>query len=96
MSAAPPVVWYTDNQKVGDRHRYVFSNSARPYMVARVYLETNEAGAANARLIEAAPELFSAACDLIAYCDKNPPMGESLWSVQRMRAAVAKIKGDAA
>lgn len=26
--------------------------------------------------------------DLIAYCDKNPPMGDSLWCVQEIRALV--------
>lgn len=50
-------------------------------------------GEADARLISAAPELLEACQALIAYCDKNPPMGDSLWSVQQMRAAIAKATG---
>lgn len=48
---------------------------------------------ANARLIAAAPDLLEACQALIAYCDKNPPMGDSLWSVRQIRAAIAKATG---
>lgn len=48
---------------------------------------------ANARLIAAAPELLEACQALIAHCDKNPPMGETLWSVHQIRAAIAKATG---
>lgn len=51
---------------------------------------------ANARLIAAAPELLEACQALIAYCDKNPPMGDSLWSVRQIRAAIAKATGEQA
>lgn len=47
----------------------------------------------DARLIAAAPELLEACQALIAYCDKNPPMGDSLWSVRQIRAAIAKAEG---
>lgn len=55
----------------------------------------NAAGDANARLIAAAPDLLEACQALIAHCDKNPPMGDSLWSVQQIRTAIAKATGDA-
>lgn len=42
---------------------------------------------------EIASDLYEACKALIAYCDKNPPMGESLWSVQLIRAAIAKAEG---
>lgn len=57
------------------------------------YARSKSEGLANARLIAAAPELLEACQALIAYCDKNPPMGDSLWSVQQMRAAIAKATG---
>lgn len=41
----------------------------------------------------AAPELLEACQELIDYLDKNPPMGESLYSVQKIRDAVAKSTG---
>jgi hypothetical protein len=40
-------------------------------------------------------DLFNACKDLIAYCDKHPPMGDSLWSVQRIRAAINEVEGAA-
>lgn len=49
---------------------------------------------ANARLIAASPDLLDACQALIAYCDKNPPMGDSLWSVRQIRAAIAKATGE--
>lgn len=45
---------------------------------------------ADARLIAAAPDLLAACQALIAHCDENPPMGDSLWSVQLIRYAIAK------
>ena len=39
-------------------------------------------------------ELLEGCKNLIAYCDKHPPMGESLYSVTQIRAAVAKIEGE--
>ena len=47
----------------------------------------------DARLIAAAPELLMACIALIAHCDNTPPMGESLWSVQQIRAAIKKAIG---
>lgn len=41
-------------------------------------------------------ELVSACKLLIDYCDKHPPMGDSLWSVQLIRAAIKKAEGCAA
>jgi hypothetical protein len=40
-------------------------------------------------------DLFNACKDLIAYCDNHPPMGDSLWSVQRIRAAINEVEGAA-
>lgn len=38
---------------------------------------------------------FLAACKLlIDYCDKHPPMGDSLWSVQLIRAAIKKTEAE--
>ena len=51
---------------------------------------------ANARLIAIAPELFEACQLLIAHCDKYPPMGDSIWSVQLIRKAIAKATREAA
>jgi hypothetical protein len=48
----------------------------------------------DAQLISAAPDLYEACKALIAYCDKNPPMGESLWSVQLIREAIKKAEGE--
>lgn len=46
--------------------------------------------------IDPAKELLSACKALIAFCDKTtPPMGDSLWSIRRIRAAVAKLECDA-
>lgn len=47
----------------------------------------------DAILMAAAPDLLEACQELIAYCDKNPPMGDSLWSVQKIRAAIIKATG---
>jgi hypothetical protein len=44
----------------------------------------------DAYLIAAAPDLLEACKELIAYCDANAPMGDSLWSVQLIRTAIAK------
>lgn len=49
---------------------------------------------ANARLISAAPDFYKACKALIEYCDANPTMGDSLWSVQQIRAAIAKAGGE--
>lgn len=46
-------------------------------------------------LIEAAPDFYNACKALIDYCDKNPPMGDSLWCVQQIRAALKKADGEA-
>lgn len=50
---------------------------------------------ANARLISAAPDMLEACKALIDYCDKHPPMGDSLWSVQLIRKAIKKAGGAA-
>lgn len=36
-------------------------------------------------------ELVSACRDLIAFLDKNPPMGESIWAIQRIRTALRAV-----
>jgi len=46
------------------------------------------ANPANALLIAAAPDLLEACAAIVAWCDKNPPMGDSLWCIQQARAAV--------
>ena len=46
------------------------------------------------RLREQNAELLEACKLLIAYCDKNSPMGDSLWSIQQIRAAIKKADGE--
>lgn len=54
-------------------------------------LQMGDEAAANLNLLATARDLLTACQALIAHCDKNPPMGDSLWSVQQIRAAVKKV-----
>lgn len=47
---------------------------------------------ADAAVISAAPDLLAACEQLVAWCDRNPPVGEALYFVSLARAAVAKAK----
>lgn len=75
-------------------HTYKIANVLVHTYPGALDAELNEARK-TARLIAAAPDFYEACKALIAYCDKNPPMGESLWSVQLIRAAIAKAEGGA-
>lgn len=39
--------------------------------------------------------LLAAGKSIVEFCDKNPPMGESLYCIQLMREAIAAIEGGA-
>lgn len=64
----------------------------------QVEKERNRALAANRELIcqlGYLTDLVQACKDLVAYLDKHPPMGDSLWSVQQIRAALKKAEWQA-
>lgn len=98
-----PGPWQTMPEEAGKAYiRVRGTRLGATYKIANVLVHTypgaldvelNEARA-TARLIAAAPDFYEACKALIAYCDKNPPMGDSLWCVQQIRAAIAKAGGD--
>lgn len=82
-----PGPWHVSKHQNG-REALIYGHD--DFEVARACYPNRDA---NARLIAAAPEMYEACKALIAYCDTNPPMGDSLWSVQQIRAAIAKAEG---
>ncbi|WP_139313524.1 hypothetical protein [Rhodoferax antarcticus] len=48
----------------------------------------SEVAASRVKLNDALAELIYPCCELLAHCDENPPMGDSLWSVRQIRAAL--------
>ncbi len=86
--------WETRPGKTGDIKIFMVGAKASGGAIATVRVPCGMEATAkrNAALIAAAPDFADACRDLVDFLDKNPPMGESIWAIQRIRAALGAIQ----